>query len=130
MGAMAHCSQQAAARSLWSALAGLRSDPNIRGRDSQWPSPRRGFRLNDFNAGTSNAEFLFGSHVLDYIERVRTRAVDLRTALVLSDEKQPDGEERTRNIKKVEADLNWLIEQSTAMTKVFAPYLGFANIKA
>jgi hypothetical protein len=49
---------------------------------------------------------------------------------VLSDEKQPDGEERTRNIKKVEADLNWLIEQSTAMTKVFAPYLGFANIKA
>jgi hypothetical protein len=87
-------------------------------------------RPNDFNAGTSNAEFLFGGNVLDYIERVRTRAVDLRTALVLSDEKQPDGEERTCNIKKVEADLNWLIEQSTAMTKVFAPYLGFANIKA
>ena len=43
-------------------------------------------------------------------------------------EVQPDGEERTRNIEKFEADLSWLIKQATAITKTFAPYLGFANV--
>jgi hypothetical protein len=84
--------------------------------------------LNAFNTGTSNAEFLFGSDVLNYIQQVRTRAVGMRTARVLY-ESQPDGEERTRNVQRYEADLLWLIEQSTAMTKTFAPYLGFSNVK-
>jgi len=44
-------------------------------------------------------------------------------------ESQPDGEQRTRNVKKYEADRAWLIEQATAMTKTFALYLGFQNVK-
>ena len=88
-----------------------------------------GSYLNDFNAGTSNAEFLFDSDIANYIKQIRTRAVDMRTAQTLF-EKQSDGDERTRNIEKFEADRLWLIEQSKAMSKTFAPYLGFANIKA
>jgi hypothetical protein len=84
--------------------------------------------LNDFNAGTSNAEFLFDTDVLNYIQQVRTHAVGMRTACVLY-ESQPEGDERTRNVQRYEADLLWLIEQSTAMTKTFAPYLGFSNVK-
>jgi hypothetical protein len=87
-----------------------------------------GSYLNDFNAGTSNAEFLFDADVLNYIKLVRTRAVHMRTALELY-EAQPDGEQRTRNVEKYEADRAWLIEQATAMTKTFAPYLGFPNVK-
>ena len=87
-----------------------------------------GSYTNDFNAGTSNAEFLFGNDVLNYIKQVRTRAVGMRTARVLY-ESQPDGEARTRNVQRYEADLSWLIEQSISMTKTFAPYLGFSNVK-
>jgi hypothetical protein len=32
--------------------------------------------LNDFNAGTSNVEFLFDTDVLNYIKQIRTRAVE------------------------------------------------------
>ena len=88
-----------------------------------------GSYMNDFNAGTSNAEFLFDSNVVNYIKEVRRRAVDMRTAHTLY-QTERDGEQRTRNIEKFEADRLWLIEQATAMTKTFAPYLGFANIKA
>jgi hypothetical protein len=84
--------------------------------------------LNDFNVGTSNAEFLFDSDVLNYIKLVRKRAVDMRTARVVYEAEQ-DSEERTRNVGKYEADRKWLIEQATAMTKTFAPYLGFQNVK-
>jgi hypothetical protein len=88
--------------------------------------------LNDFNAGTSNAEFLFDSDVVTYIQLVRTHAVGMRTAHVLSDEKQRHEEKRERNIERFLSERNWLIEQvqTGAMTKTFAPYLGFANIKA
>jgi hypothetical protein len=90
-----------------------------------------GSYLNDFNAGTSNAEFLFDSDVIEYIKQIRRRAVHMETAHTLS-ENQRDEDERTRNIKEFEADRNWLIEQiqSGAMTNTFARYLGFANIKA
>jgi hypothetical protein len=90
-----------------------------------------GSYLNDFNAGTSNAEFLFDSDVVNYIQLVRTRAVDMLTAHTLS-ESERDEEERKRNIERFASERKWLIEQvqSGAMTKTFAPYLGFANIKA
>jgi len=32
---------------------------------------------------------------------------------------------RTKNVEEYEGDRAWLIEQATAMTKTFAPYLGF-----
>ena len=36
----------------------------------------------------------------------------------------------TRNVEKYQADREWLIEQARTMTKTFAPYLGFQNVKA
>jgi hypothetical protein len=86
---------------------------------------------NDFNAGTSNAEFLFDSDVVDYIQLIRSQAAHMETAHNLS-ENERDEAERILNIEKFGADRLWLVEQvqSGAMTKTFAPYLGFANIKA
>jgi hypothetical protein len=52
----------------------------------------------------------------------------MRIAQGLSESEQ-DSEERTRNVHKCAADHAWLIEQATAMTKTFAPYLGFQNVK-
>ena len=61
--------------------------------------------LRVFKDETSHAEFLFGSDVLNYLEKV-ARAKD--------------------------DDPIWLSkrERITEMTKTFAPYLGFENIKA
>jgi len=87
-----------------------------------------GSYLNDFNIGTSNAEFLFDADVLNYIKLVRKRAVGMQTARELY-EAQQDSEARTRNVQKYEADRAWLIEQATAMTKTFIRYLGFPNVK-
>ncbi len=91
-----------------------------------------GSYMNDFNAGTSNAEFLFDSDVVNYIKLVRSHAVGMRTAHVLSDEKQRDEKMRTSNIERFASERKWLIEQvqSGAVTKTFAAYLSFANIKA
>jgi hypothetical protein len=88
--------------------------------------------LNAFNAGTSNAGFLFDADVVNYIKQVREKAVHMRTALTLYEaeerKSQPNEAERVR--KRYEADRAWLIEQATAMTKTFTPYLGFQNVKA
>ena len=85
--------------------------------------------INEFSAGTANAELLFKSDVVNYIKEVRRVALHMQAKHTLY-EKQPDGDERTRNIEAFGADRLWLIEQSKAMTKTFAAYLGFANIKA
>jgi hypothetical protein len=88
---------------------------------------------NDFNAGTSNAEFLFDSDVVNYIQQIRSRAAHMETAHTLSENERKDEAARTRNIEAFAADRSWLIEQvksGGAMHKTFAPYLGFANIKA
>jgi hypothetical protein len=90
--------------------------------------------LNDFNAGTWNAGFLFDADVVNYIQVVREKAVHMRTAHTLYEAEerktQPDEAARVRNIKGYEADRAWLVKQATAMTTTFAPYLGFQNIKA
>jgi hypothetical protein len=90
--------------------------------------------LNAFNAGTSNAGFLFDADVVNYIKQVREKAAYMRTARTLYEaeerKSQPNEAERVRNIERYEADRAWLIEQATAMTKTFTPYLGFQNVKA
>jgi hypothetical protein len=91
-----------------------------------------GSYLNDFKSGTSNAEFLFDSDVVDYIKLVRERAVDMQTAHTLFESERKDEAARIRNIEKFASEQKWLIKQvqSGAMTKSFASYLSFANIKA
>ena len=88
---------------------------------------------NDFNAGTSNADFLFDSDVVNYIQEIRTKAAHMETAHKLSENERKDEAARIRNIEAFAADRLWLVEQvksGGAMHKTFAPYLGFANIKA
>jgi 4-amino-4-deoxy-L-arabinose transferase-like glycosyltransferase len=85
-------------------------------------------QLFEFYAGTSDAEFLFGVDVLEYLTQIRERAVDMRTAMQLF-EPLPVGVERSRHVQAHHDQLSWLNQQITAMTSVFAPYLGFANIR-
>ena len=90
--------------------------------------------LNDFNTGTSNAELLFESDVVDYIQQIRKHAAGMRAAHKLIESPQRDEAEAARigNIEKFQAEREWLIEQvqSGALKKTFAPHLGFENIKA
>lgn len=102
--------------------------------------------LGQFNLGTADAEFLFGSDVVDWLAEVRKRAAHLLTTKPLlaravarfhsrpsppedDAELTRDDVELTRLADSKEADLSWLIEQTNALTKVFGPYLGFAHIK-
>jgi hypothetical protein len=84
--------------------------------------------LFEFNAGTFDAEFLFGADVTEHLEKIRKRAVDLQTAQRIY-EPLPVGDERSRHVQAAHDDLLWLTDQLTAITKTFAPYLGFANVR-
>jgi len=84
--------------------------------------------LFEFYARTSDAEFLFGADVVDYLGQIRKRAVHMQTAQQLF-EPLPVGDERSRHVQAAHDDLSWLSDQITAMTKTFAPYLGFSNVR-
>lgn len=99
-------------------LAGIMSEPTF--SDSQ---------LFTFYAGTSDAEFLFDSEVVDYLAQIRKRALDMRLHQKLYAPMGVGEEQRSSHIEKEQEQLLWLTEQITAMTKTFAPYLGFSNIK-
>jgi hypothetical protein len=86
-------------------------------------------QLFEFYAGTSDAEFLFGADVVDYLGQIRKRALHMRTAQQLF-EPLPVGDERSRHVLAAHDDLSWLSDQITAMTEVFTPYLGFANVRS
>ena len=86
-------------------------------------------QLFEFYGGTSDAEFLFGADVVEYLGQIRNRAVDMRTHQTLF-QQMPFGDERSRHVQANHDDLSWLNDQITAMTKIFAPYLGFANVRS
>jgi hypothetical protein len=85
-------------------------------------------QLFEFYGGTSDAQFLFGADVVDYLEQIRNRAVDMRTHQELF-QRLPVGAERSRHVQANRDHLVWLTDQVTAITKIFAPYLGFTNIR-
>jgi|SRR4051812_23903199 hypothetical protein len=85
-------------------------------------------QLIEFAAGTSDAEFLFGSDVVDYLAQIRKRALEMRTHQKVS-ERMPAGDEHTRHVQTESDHRLWLGEQITAMTKTFTPYLGFSHIQ-
>jgi hypothetical protein len=87
-------------------------------------------QLIDFNIGTSDAKFLFGPDVDAYLAEIRKRAVHMRTTRQLLERPQASDDELSRHTRAEYDDLLWLCEQITAMTKTFAPYLGFANIRS
>jgi hypothetical protein len=87
--------------------------------------------LNEFNIGTSDAEFLFRADVVEYLAEIRKHAVRLRiTRQALERPQKLSDDELSRHAHAEEDDLSWLIDQTTAITKAFAPYLGFANIRS
>jgi hypothetical protein len=85
-------------------------------------------QLFEFYAGTSDAEFLFGSEVVDYLEEIRERSLDMRLHQKLY-EPLPVGDERSRHVQFHHDQLVWLADQLTAMSKTFRPYLGFSHEK-
>jgi hypothetical protein len=85
-------------------------------------------QLFEFYAGTSDAEFLFGPEVVDYLAQIRKRALDMRTHQKVYNP-LPVGDERSRHVQAEHDQLLWLGEQITAMTKTFTPYLGFSHIR-
>ena len=85
--------------------------------------------LFEFYAGTSDAEFLFGADVVDYLGQIRKRAVHMQTAQQIY-EPLPVGDERTLHVQAGHDDLSWLTDQLTGMTKIFAPYLRFGNVRS
>ncbi|WP_330485550.1 hypothetical protein [Tumidithrix elongata] len=85
-------------------------------------------QLFEFYAGTSDAEFLFGSEVVDYLAQVKYRALNMLKYQKIY-ECMPAGEERSRHVDAAFIERSWLEEQLTAITKTFTPYLGFSHIQ-
>jgi hypothetical protein len=85
--------------------------------------------LFEFNAGTSDAQFLFKPDVAEYLAEIRKRALHLRTTRQLLERPPASDDELSRLAQAQEDDALWLGDQITAMTKTFAPYLGFANVR-
>ena len=85
-------------------------------------------QLFEFYAGTSDAEFLFGSDVVDYLAELRKRAIDMRTHQKVY-EPLPVGPERLCHVQAEHDQLVWLGDQLTTMSKTFRPYLGFSHVK-
>ena len=86
--------------------------------------------LFEFNAGTSDAQFLFKPDVAEYLAEIRSQALHLRTTRELLKKPRITDDELARLAQAENKDLKWLGDQITAMTKVFAPYLGFANVRS
>lgn len=86
-------------------------------------------QLFEFYAGTSDAEFLFGPEVIDYLAQVRKHALNMQLHQKIF-QPMPVGEERSRHIQAEHDELVWLGEQLTEMSKIFVPYLGFSHIQA
>jgi hypothetical protein len=86
-------------------------------------------RLFEFNAGTSDAGFLFRADVVEHLGEIRRRALNLRTTRKLSEKPQLSDDEVSRYAQADSEDVKWLGDQMTRITKVFDPYLGFANVR-
>jgi hypothetical protein len=61
------------------------------------------------------------------LRQIRERALDMRTHQILLEEST--GAELSRRAKAEHDQRLWLGDQITAMTTVFNPYLGFANVR-
>jgi hypothetical protein len=86
-------------------------------------------QLFEFYGGKSDTEFLFRSEVVDYLAQIRKRALDMRLHQQ-EFEPLPVGADRSRRVQAHHDELSWLSDQLTAMTPVFAPYLGFQTVRS
>jgi len=85
-------------------------------------------QLVEFYRGTGDAEFLFDSDVINYLNEVKSRSLDMRMhhrefgRLVGSPE-------HAEHVKASLSQISWFGDQITEMKIKFIPYLGFAKIK-
>ena len=82
----------------------------------------------EFHAGTSDAEFLFGRDVVDYLKEIRERALDMKMHQRIFNP-LPVGAERSQHVDAEHTQLVWLTDQLTKMNNVFSPYLSFATVR-
>jgi hypothetical protein len=82
----------------------------------------------DFGVVTLDAEFFFKPDVAEYLSQIKMRALDMRVNQRLYED-LPQGDERSRHVEAEHDQLIWLKDQFAELPKIFAPYLGFANIR-
>jgi hypothetical protein len=84
----------------------------------------------EYSAVTSRAEFLFDKQVVDYLERVRKQAVELRRlhGQLHDEERFPIGPERNRVAEQDSRLLEWFVAQVQESRGVFRRYLRFDHI--
>jgi hypothetical protein len=85
--------------------------------------------LFEFDVGTSDAEFLFGTDVVNHLTKIRKQALHLRTTQQLLQQSNASNEELSHHADAQEDDFLWLGDQLTEITKTFTAYLGFANVR-
>ena len=82
----------------------------------------------DFRVATWDARFFFKPDVAEYLSQIGMRALDMRVQKRLYLE-LPEGDERSRRVQTEHDQFMWLRDQFTKLPTMFAPYLGFANIR-
>lgn len=82
--------------------------------------------LFQYYADTSDAEFLFGSEVVTFIDKVKRKSLRMRT-LQKKYDRLPTGEKRSELVEKEHVELEWLMGQLSQLRKVFSPYLSFSK---
>jgi hypothetical protein len=84
--------------------------------------------LTEFELATSDAKFLFGDDVVQWLEEIRKRALHLRTTQKLLSRPRDDHEVAKR-AQAEHDDLLWLTDEIATMKSVFTRYLGFGHVK-
>jgi hypothetical protein len=78
----------------------------------------------EYRASIGEASFLFGDELVNYLEEIYTRAVNMQSARDTF-QPLPVGEERTRLVGDAAQELKWLVHQLPELKVRFAPYLKF-----
>ena len=82
--------------------------------------------LFQYYSDTSDAEFLFSSEVVEFIDQVTTKALRMRTCQ-RKYSRLPIGERRSELVEEEGNELEWLMDQLGNLRKIFSPYLAFSK---
>jgi hypothetical protein len=83
----------------------------------------------NFQNAPQVARFLFGKKLADYLQEIKSRALDMRLYTDQFQDSDVDGEERNNLVEKKYIELNWLSAQLDVIFDKFEPYLGFKDHK-
>jgi hypothetical protein len=84
--------------------------------------------LRQFKHSTSDAEFLFGKEVVDYIDSIYEHGCKLlELSQILGSD--IDSNKRSSAASKKTAEIDWLGEQFERSKTIFRPYIDFSNAR-